>query len=231
MTCIMDRELGAYVLHALEPQEADAVSRHLTGCPACRDEVRSLSSTASLLALVTLQDVEGLSDLQDVDDEGAALRTATAPAQSAVARPNSCRPARPRRRPAALAVAAAVLTASASVGAVRVLGGDHGSSNPSVVQVVDPATHVQAAVTMTSRGSGTQLRLTLAGAYPSGACSLVARASDGRSDTAATWVADTHGAADVAGATAIPASQLRELDVVTDTGQTLVQINLHRYSK
>jgi anti-sigma factor RsiW len=210
MTCVMDKELGAYVLDALEPEEADAVSRHLTGCPACREEVRGLAGTAALLARVTLPDIEG-----SVDAE---------------AKPNRIRPAR-RRRPAAVAAAAAVLTASASVSVVRVLGGDHGSSNPGLVKAVDPATHVQAAVTMTSRGSGTQLHLTLAGAYPSGSCSLVARAGDGRSDTAATWVADSHGAADVAGATPIPASRLRELDVVTDTGQMLVRINLPHHSK
>lgn len=237
MTCGMDNnELGAYVLHALEPAEAVAVQRHLTGCQACRDEVGSLANTASLLALLTLQDVEQLYDAAPVDHEATASRTgqpsATTPAQANATPRTSTRPARPRRRHrAALAIAAAVLTASAAVGAVRALSDDHSPSSPGVVQVVDPTTHVQAAVTMTSRTWGTQLRLRLAGAYPSGWCSLIAHSRVGASDIAATWVADSHGAATVDGATAIPTNQLSELDVLTDTGQLLVRITLPHHGK
>jgi hypothetical protein len=119
-----------------------------------------------------------------------------------------------------------VLAVLASAGAVRVLSGRPGSSNSAVVQAADPATHVRAAVSMTDRSWGTQLHLTLAGAYPSGWCSLVAHSRDGHSDTAASWVADTDGTADIVGATAIPAGQLGELDVVTDTGELLVRITL-----
>lgn len=204
MTCRMDNELGAYVLHALEPEETHAVQLHLTDCQECHDEVRSLASTASMLALLTLPDIEELYELDAVDPE----------------------PARPHRHRAALAVAAAVLAIFASAGAVRMLPADHGSPNPAVVRAVDPSTHVRAAVTTTSRSWGTQLHLRLAGAYPSGFCSLVAHSGDGRTDTVATWTADVHGAADVAGATAIPTTQLRELDVVTDSGQLLVRIPL-----
>jgi anti-sigma factor RsiW len=235
MTCRMDNELSAYVLNALQPAEADAMRQHLTGCPACREEAVSLASTASLLARLTLQDVERLYDLEHVDDGGTADGTGrpwpSAPARSDAAPRDIMRSVRPRRRRAALAVAAAVLAASASVGAVRVLSGQPGQSNSGVVQVVDPATHVRAALALTDRSWGTQLHLTLAGAYPSGWCSLVAHASDGRSDTAASWVADTDGAANIVGATAIPTSQLSELDVVTDTGELLVRITLPPHGK
>lgn len=235
MTCRMDNELGAYVLHALGPHEADAVQRHLIGCQACRDEVSSLTDTASLLPLLTLQDIEQLYDLAPVDDDATPGRTgqhlATAPAQADATARASTRPARPLRHRAALAVAAAVLTAAASIGAARVLSGDHGPTGSGVVRVIDPGTHVQAAVTMTARSWGTQLHLSLVGAYPSGWCSLVAHSRDGRSDTAATWVADTHGAANVAGATAIGINQLSELDVVTEAGQVLVRIAAPHHSK
>ncbi|HKC29676.1 MAG TPA: zf-HC2 domain-containing protein, partial [Jatrophihabitans sp.] len=107
MTCIMDNELGAYVLHALEPQEADAVRQHLTACHECRDEVRSLANTASLLAPLTLQDIEQLCDPEHAHDDESAVgtgeRSATAPAQSAGADRDSGRPAAPRRRRAAVA--------------------------------------------------------------------------------------------------------------------------------
>lgn len=221
MTCRMDDELGAYVLDALDAAESEDVQRHLIHCQACRDEVRDLADTASLLALLTPQDIE---QLYDRDLVGVGIERTTAP------------PPRPRRSRAALVLAAAAVTASVSVGAVRVLGGDHGRSNssvarsdvvranPDVVRVVDPTTHARAAITMTGRSWGTQLDLSLAGTYPSGWCSLVVHSRDGATDTAAAWVADTHGAATVAATTAIPTNRLSELDVLTDTGEVLVRI-------
>jgi anti-sigma factor RsiW len=208
MTCVIDGYLGAYVLHALEPDDAEIVQAHVTGCPACREEVSSLAGTASVLARLTLQDIEELYPAEPAED-GAA-------------------PARPRRRRLAVAAAAAVLIAAGTLGGVQVLGGGPVPPPPDTVQVVDPTTHVRAAVTVTGRRSGTDLHLSLAGAgaYPSGWCSLVAHASDGRSQTAATWVANAHRATSVDGATAIPASQLTELDVITATGARLVRITL-----
>ncbi|WP_406152768.1 anti-sigma factor [Streptomyces sp. NBC_01023] len=40
---------GAYVLHALTPQERTAFERHLAVCPACAMEVRELAATAARL--------------------------------------------------------------------------------------------------------------------------------------------------------------------------------------
>ena len=45
-------ELGAYVVGALEPDEAEALRRHLAGCPVCRAEYQDLHSAAGLLAEV-----------------------------------------------------------------------------------------------------------------------------------------------------------------------------------
>jgi anti-sigma factor RsiW len=210
MTCRTDNDLGAYVMNALEPDEIQSVRAHLTGCPACREEVRSLEDAAALLALLTVQDIEQLFGPEPVADAAAS--------------------ARPRRRGAALAPIAAVLIAATTVGGVQVLSGGSGPSPPRIVQVVDPTTHVQAAVTMTGRSWGTQLHLSLTGAYPSGWCSLVAHSRDGQSDISATWVADAHGAANIDGLTAIRTSRLTELDViVTATGARLVRINLPRH--
>jgi hypothetical protein len=208
MTCLIDDYLGAYVLHALEPDDAEIVQAHVSGCAVCREEVSSLAGTASVLARLTLQDIEELYPSEPAED-GAA-------------------PARPRRRRLAVAAAAAMLIAAGTLGGVRVLGGGPVPPPPGTVQVVDPTTHVRAAVTVTARRSGTDLHLSLAGAgaYPSGSCSLVAHARDGRSQNAATWVANAHGATSVDGATAIPASQLTELDVITATGVRLVRITL-----
>ena len=49
--CARYREsLGAYVLHALEPGEADAMRRHLQSCPSCRSEYAELEGVPALLA-------------------------------------------------------------------------------------------------------------------------------------------------------------------------------------
>jgi anti-sigma factor RsiW len=206
MTCSIDNELGAYVLDALEPDESEAVRAHLIGCPVCRAEVRRLADTAALLALLTAQDIELLFGPKAVTGDTT--------------------PTRPRPRRGAWAAAAALLIGATTLGAARMVDGGPGRSPPGAVQVVDPATHVHAAVMVSRRSWGTQVHLALAGAYPRGSCSLVAHSRDGRSESAATWVADSKGAARVDAVTAIRADQLNEIDIMTTAGVQLVRINL-----
>jgi len=197
MTCSMEIELGAYVLDALEPGEAAAVRGHLDACARCREEARSLASTASVLSVLTREDLEQIE---------ARPPQRHVPGQSRVA----------------LATAAVVLAGVAAVGAARMH--DDEAPGPAVVAAVDPGTHVHATVTMSSRSWGTALHLRLASAPPAGWCSLVARSRDGRTETAAYWLADADGAADIEGATDIPASDLSGFEVRTDTGRLLVRI-------
>lgn len=195
----METDLGAYVLDALEPDESDLLERHLDGCPVCQAELSSLAATVSWLALL---DPTEVAELTQED---------TAPPR--------------RRRRLVTAVASVGLAASVALGAGVAL--DRSPAPPAgaaVVRAVDPATHVTAAVAMSTHRSGTELRLTLTGAYPNGWCSLVARSRDGQREVAATWVADPDGTAVVSGQTAIPRDQLSELEVVTDRGQVLVHL-------
>jgi hypothetical protein len=196
----METELGAYVLDALEPEETDDVQRHLSGCQTCQAELSSLTATVSWLALLNPDDVVQLE--QEIADPT---------------------PPRRRRRLATFVLAGA-LTASVAVGAVVALDRDPVTSSTAVVRAVDPQTHVSAAVSMSPHDSGTKLKLTLTGAYPGGWCSLVARSRDGHRQTTATWVADADGEAVVTAATAIPADQLSEFEVVTDQGRVLVRV-------
>jgi hypothetical protein len=209
-TCQMSDELGAFVLHALEHDEAEEVRRHVAGCDLCQDEVQELSFTVSLLSLLTLEDLEQL----DVDHG-----PGDSPPQGG-ARPG------PRRR--ALLTAAAVGVLALPV--VRMLARPGVSTSAHEIHATDPSTRVEANVTLARQESGTRVSLDLSGAYPSGWCALVARSLDGRTDTAATWRADASGAAHVAGMTAIPSSRLSELDVVTDTGRVLVRIPVQQNS-
>lgn len=202
MTCSTETELGAYVLHALEQDETDSVQQHVSGCRTCQRELSSLAATASWLALLTPGDLEQLEETQPEGDQ----------------RPHG------RRRGVLLTVVAGVLAASVVVGVVRASEDQPQPPAAAVVRAVDPATQVEAVVSMSEQDSGTRLRLSLTGAYPRGWCSLVARSHDGRTETAATWVADADGTAVVAGTTAIGTDQLSELDVVTDTGRLLVRV-------
>lgn len=217
-TCQMGVELGAYVLHALEDDDDEQVRRHVAECDLCRDEVRDLSFTVSLLALLTPDDLDQL-------DDNMALTVSPA---GTIATPTP--EARPGHRPSrrVVLVVAAALVATLGVPAARVM--EHPASAPSatVIQASDPATNVRASVTLARQDGGTRVELSLSGAYPKGWCSLVAHSRDGRTDTAATWRADSDGAAHVAGMTAIPTNRLSELDVVTDTGRVLVHIPVHQ---
>jgi hypothetical protein len=213
-TCQMSDELGAYVLHALEHDEDETVRSHVADCDLCQDEVRELSFTASLLSLLTVADLEQL----DVRDADRAEPTAS-----------GTRARRHPRHRITLAVAAA-LAAALAIPAARALEHPTSAPSPTVIRASDPATDIQAAVTLARQQGGTRVRLSLSGAYPRGWCALVAHSRDGQSDTAATWRADADGTADVAGTTAIPATRLSELDVITDTGRVLVRIPVHQDS-
>jgi hypothetical protein len=209
MTCPVEEELGAYVLHALEVEEAAAVSDHLGTCRTCQDEARSLGATAGLLSLLQPEDFEEI-EARDL--------------QSRTHRP-------PRRWVRTAGTAALAGAALATVLVVEV--GRHGGeprpeTGQAVVQAVDRATHMRAAVEMSRRESGTRLRLTLTGADPHGWCSLVAHARDGRTDTAASWWANAQGDATVSGMTAFRADQLTEFDVVTHSGRLLMRIPVSR---
>src|SRR5436305_13614190 len=48
-------DAAAYVLGALEPEEAEAFRRHLASCVVCRDEVAAFQHTANALAMAPPQ--------------------------------------------------------------------------------------------------------------------------------------------------------------------------------
>lgn len=205
MTCVMNVEIGAYVLHALEEDEALALERHVAGCPQCQEELRELEFTASLLSLLSAEDLRQF---------------------EAVPGPGGDRPVVPpasRRHRAFLPLVAAALVAAMSL-SPRAFDHPAPTTQATVVRAADPTTHVRASVSVAGQADGTRLHLSLVGAYPKDWCSLVAHSRGGRTDTAATWRADAQGTADVAGMTGIPAENLSELDVVTDTGVVLVTI-------
>ena len=107
--------LGAYALHALDPQEEAVVDAHLAECPACRQEADDLSEVVPALAILAWRRESAPEGLRDRILERAA------------ARPPPGMLSRRRRWPklAALAAAALVVAIFATVGVLR-RGGSSG---------------------------------------------------------------------------------------------------------
>jgi anti-sigma factor RsiW len=204
----MESYLGAYLLDALEPDEAAAVQAHSAGCRRCRDELADLAGAVTQLAVLSRADAERVGCFE------------AEPALPVLSQGR--RRAGRGRRPLLIGAGAVLATAIVAIGVRAASDGPGGT----VVRAVDARTHVQAAVTLAARPWGTEVRLALRGVRPGGWCSLVAHGSGGQSDIAGTWDADRRGDADVPGATAIPVGRLRELDVVTQTGRELVHVVL-----
>ncbi|MER7565825.1 anti-sigma factor [Streptomyces sp. NPDC097941] len=98
--------VGAYVLHALPPNEAAAFDRHLDGCHACRLEVAELAEAAARLAPSPAEDAVVPADLfgRVLDDIGR-----TPQEHELTGRP----PGRRKRRLTSWALAASLAAAAA----------------------------------------------------------------------------------------------------------------------
>jgi hypothetical protein len=96
--------LGAYALHAVEPDEAAAVEAHLSECPRCRAEVEGHRQVATMLGNSGGDAPEGPPLRLEVQDG-----------------PGGVTPIAPRRRGRASRVAAAALGAAAAL-VIAVLG-------------------------------------------------------------------------------------------------------------
>lgn len=112
--------LGAYALDALDPSEADVVTRHLEECPRCRAEVSAHLETVALLGNLGAEAPPGLWDRIAGDIAGG--REEAPPLVTPLARPGRAvrpRSSGPRRMATVLLAAAAVVIALLAVDVVR----------------------------------------------------------------------------------------------------------------
>jgi Anti-sigma-K factor rskA/Putative zinc-finger len=109
--------LGAYALHAVDPDEAAIVERHLEGCPRCRAEVEGHREVATLLGNSGGDAPDGL-----WDRIASQLEEAPPPMRLDLpGGPGSVIPLAPRRREKANRFVVAALGAAAAL-AIAVLG-------------------------------------------------------------------------------------------------------------
>ena len=145
---------GAYVLDALDPEEAAEFRAHLTGCEACRQEVRELRAATARMGAV--EAVPPPPDLR-VRVLAAADRTPQVPPPPRVEKPPAAAPlSRPDGRDAtrttrlgrrwnrlALAAAAVLVVGFGAVGVGRVLDDSSDSGRPTAAEQVFEAEDVR----------------------------------------------------------------------------------------
>lgn len=102
--------LGAYALHAVDPNERELVERHLDECPRCRDEVRAHVEVAALLGNSGGNAPDGLWDrIASTLEEAPPPLRLSLPGQAAVI------PLASRRRSGGNRIVVAAMSAAAAV--------------------------------------------------------------------------------------------------------------------
>jgi anti-sigma-K factor RskA len=132
-------DAAAYVLGALEPEEAQAFARHLEGCQACRDEVASLERVVDALPAAAPQYRAPASLRQRVLEDGREHERQRA--QAATPPHGTAPPARRRLRwPSrpVLAGAAALAVALIAVVVIALSGGGPPASRVITATVTGP---------------------------------------------------------------------------------------------
>ncbi len=225
MRCAEIREsLGAFVLGALDADEASQVAAHVAQCPSCGTDHRELAGLAPLLALVSAEQIKQAADPFSGDRLWRGL----------LERARMEERGRRRRTWLAAAGAAAAAGVLAIVGTALVAGDDPAEPESSLIaqqslSARDAASGVHAMVAYDGVGWGTSLVVTLGGIAPGEECSLVAIAGDGQREVAASWKVPTGGYGDagtitVRGAVGFQTSEIDRYEIVTAAGTTLLEI-------
>ncbi|MGY0061268.1 zf-HC2 domain-containing protein [Streptomyces sp. LZ34] len=194
--------VGAYALGVLDPADAARFEEHLLGCDRCGAELDQLMGIPPLLA-----------EFATSTDGRTVLDPATI-----TARPGpellgrlmddvaTSRRGRGRRRLYLVAAAAALIIGGPFAGAA-LTSGDGGGGGDKVVASpakaafdqgrktgsVDPATKVDATVSLQPKGWGTSVALKLGNVKGPKSCDLVAVGKDGHEETITTWAVPSTG--------------------------------------
>lgn len=186
--------VGAYALGVLDEADATRFEEHLAGCPECATELDGLMGLAPLLAEAAEQtpDPAVLTArprpelLDGLLDEVAAARRAGS-----------------TRRLCLVAAAVALIIAGPLAGAALTAEDPPGHSGASAAQQmyedgekhggVDPATGVDATVSLERKPWGTHVALQLGAVKGPLTCDLVAVGKNGREQTVTTWAVPASG--------------------------------------
>jgi hypothetical protein len=200
-------EIGAYVLDALEPAEAEAVREHLARCSECAAEHARLAGLPALLALA--EHMEDAPPLTPAVEE----RVLDAVAREA---PHSRRRRRRLRLPTGRSLMAVAAVAAAAVLAIVVFAGGSGDGGGYELRL-QPVAGASAAgrAELSSEPSGTTVKLWLRDLPPDPDVVYEVQCdAPGWTATAGTFRADTRGRAFVVLTTAMRRGEYDTIRVV-----------------
>jgi anti-sigma factor RsiW len=184
--------LGLYVLGALPTDHYVAISRHLAICPPCRAECDELAEVPAFLALLSIADVEALTDEFSGPKPSPLI---TAPPGRAPLRSKTTSkgrrelPGRPRMK-VGFAAAAFLLFVALGTGVwLKVAQGSPALAATLAASGLDDATGASLFVELTARPDGASVRATVVGPRPGAKLQLFAVTVDGRSVLVQQWAA------------------------------------------
>jgi len=193
-------DIGAYVVGALSPAEADRMLRHLRGCAGCWADYQDLVPVRDWLS--RLDPTDGM------------------PARQPLVRLPLERARPPRHRVARRRWTVASGIAAAAIAVIAVL-----SSHPAApgFQAFDAATRVHGQAMLHATPTGTQIDLTVGG-LPAGQRCILVTVSTAGTAIAGTWTAQYSGTAQITGTSAIPRGQLTALRIEAPSHRLLLSI-------
>jgi len=205
------RDLGAYLLGALDGADRTRVTAHVAKCPDCREELAGLAPLPGLLAQISGDDVE-------VDDDAVPGPCGSEKWLAEIAR------IRRRRRVVAGVVVACAAVAIGMFGVRQALQGPD-PSRGIVISASNPSSHVSGQATLLSTPEGTTVKVAVSGVRPGTRCELIVLGSGGGRDIAATWRANYEGVATVIGASALKPAQIQDVIVSARAAAPLLVIS------
>jgi anti-sigma factor RsiW len=218
--------LGGYVLHALEPDEAETVRQHLAECAACAAEHGQLMSIPSIL------DSAG-ADETPVEHAPAALEEAVLdrfarehPGHPSAPPPRRARDRlraafRPLARPLPAAIAGAVAAAAVTAALIALPGGSQDSElyQASLAgSAAAPGAMASANLKVLAEGTRVNLKVRGLRGGPSAVYELWCIRDDGQKVSAGTFRTDASGRADVNLTTAAVPGEYNKLGVERKPG-------------
>jgi predicted anti-sigma-YlaC factor YlaD len=209
--------LGAYALGALEPGEREEVRAHLDGCPACREELAGLATTATALQHLAAGDT--LVAAEEHGERGLLGRTLAELRR---------RRRRLRLRLAAVGVAMVVAAAGAAAGVTLLSRPGPPAAIPAAAHLAgaNPFSGVVASADVYAESWGSSIHVTISGVSVGERCQLVAVSRDGSEEVAGSWHVGYGGKAQVDGATGMAPGQLASLRVITTRGAMLIALTM-----
>lgn len=221
--------VGAYVLGALEPGERALFEEHLTLCPRCSGELKSLSALAGFLNTVPAETAIRMAAPQTAAGPVHRIRGSSAPRAGAPETTDQPRLAplmaqlatrrrRTRRRTTGLVsgTAAAFLVIGFAAGPALT-----GSPKPEESYTSSAASGPQVQLGLVKKAWGTELALDGRGLPDRGVISLWVRDTSGNYDRAASWNATAQGRAKVTGATPVTIEDVETIEIRDTAGQKI----------